>query len=264
MSPAHPPVSPIVTIKSKAALSKTADLNVKHVILGDILFETWYPSFYPEELVGRELERLYLFSQNLSLFAKLFLDNKSVFFDVASFNYYLFVQDVLVNNPAHPESRITGFFSKEKISWDNNNLACILVFPPWQRKGFGRILMGISYHLSKLEGRVGGPEKPLSELGRVGYARFWEARLAAAILKMRSKATVSLQEISDRCWMLPEDVITTLNDMAIVSPKPRSDGKVAVSKAKVRDWVLSKKVDLTPPIDEECFAAEYVAEFDEG
>ncbi|KAI4161030.1 MAG: hypothetical protein LQ342_005193 [Letrouitia transgressa] len=296
MSPAHPPVSPIVAIKSKASLSKTADLNVKHVILGDILFGTWYPSFYPEELVGRELERLYnlcpnsdvrtlgrliytrdgysiyevdgeehqLFSQNLSLFAKLFLDNKSVFFDVASFNYYLLVQDVPVNNPARPESRITGFFSKEKISWDNNNLACILVFPPWQRKGFGKILMGISYQLSKLEGRVGGPEKPLSELGRVGYARFWEARLAAAILKMRNKATVSLQEISDRCWMLPEDVITTLNDMAIVGSKPRSDGGVAVSKAKVRDWVLSNNVDLTPPIDEECFAAEYVDEFDAG
>lgn len=174
------------------------------------------------------------------------------------------MQDVPVNSPSHLQSQIIGFFSKEKISWDNNNLACILVFPPWQRKGFGKILMGISYQLSKLEGRVGGPEKPLSELGRVGYARFWEARIAAAILKMRSKATVSLQEISDRCWMLPEDVITTLNDMAIVAPKPKSDGSVVVSKAKVRDWVLSNNVDLTPPINEECFAAEYVDEFDDG
>ncbi|KAL9043598.1 MAG: hypothetical protein Q9214_003219, partial [Letrouitia sp. 1 TL-2023] len=227
--------------------------------LGRLIYTRDGYSIY--EVDGEEHQ---LFSQNLSLFAKLFLDNKSVFFDVASFDYYLLVQDVPAINPARPESRITGFFSKEKISWDNNNLACILVFPPWQRKGFGKILMGISYQLSKLEGRVGGPEKPLSELGRVGYARFWEARLAAAILKLRSKATVSLQEVSDRCWMLPEDVITTLNDMAIVNSKPRSDGSVAVSKAKVRDWVLSNNVDLTPPIDEEYFAAEYVAEFDAG
>ena len=48
------------SLTKKTALTKTADLNVKHVVLGDILFKTWYPSFYPEELVGRELERLYV------------------------------------------------------------------------------------------------------------------------------------------------------------------------------------------------------------
>lgn len=45
------------------------------------------------------------------------------------------------------------------MSWDNNNLACILIFPPWQRKGLGQILMGASYELSKKEQRIGGPEK---------------------------------------------------------------------------------------------------------
>ena len=39
---------------------KPADLNVRNVVLGDILFKAWYPSFYPEELVGRQLERLYV------------------------------------------------------------------------------------------------------------------------------------------------------------------------------------------------------------
>ena len=45
------------------------------------------------------------------------------------------------------------------MSWDNNNLACILVFPPWQKQGLGQILMGASYEMSKREGRLGGPEK---------------------------------------------------------------------------------------------------------
>ena len=45
------------------------------------------------------------------------------------------------------------------MSWDNNNLACILVFPPWQKQGLGQILMGVSYEMSKREGRLGGPEK---------------------------------------------------------------------------------------------------------
>lgn len=39
---------------------KPADLNVRNVVLGDILFKTWYSSFYPEEVVGRELETLYV------------------------------------------------------------------------------------------------------------------------------------------------------------------------------------------------------------
>lgn len=39
---------------------KPADLNVRNVALGDVLFKTWYPSFYPEELVGREVERLHV------------------------------------------------------------------------------------------------------------------------------------------------------------------------------------------------------------
>jgi GNAT superfamily N-acetyltransferase len=55
--------------------------------------------------------------------------------------------------------QVVGFFSKEKMSWDNNNLACILVFPPWQKQGLGQILMGASYEMSKRERRLGGPEK---------------------------------------------------------------------------------------------------------
>jgi hypothetical protein len=107
-----------------------------------------------------------LYTQNLSLFAKLFLDTKSVFYDVTTFLYYLLVSDHPSPSPSvnsskndPPKPQVVGFFSKEKMSWDNNNLACILVFPPWQRKGLGQILMGVSYELSKKEGRLGGPEK---------------------------------------------------------------------------------------------------------
>ena len=34
--------------------------NIMNAVLGDTLFQTWYPSFYPEELVGRDAERLYV------------------------------------------------------------------------------------------------------------------------------------------------------------------------------------------------------------
>lgn len=113
-------------------------------------------------------EKNKLYAQNLCLFAKLFLDTKSVFYDVTTFLYYLLV----AHNPTPRipstqldvdaplvQNQVVGFFSKEKMSWDNNNLACILVFPPWQKQGLGQILMGASYEMSKREGRMGGPEK---------------------------------------------------------------------------------------------------------
>jgi hypothetical protein len=80
-----------------------------------------------------------------------------VFYDVTTFLYYLLVYTDPSSKPPTPQ--VVGFFSKEKLSWDSNNLACILVFPPWQKRGFGQIMMGASYELSKWDGRLGGPEK---------------------------------------------------------------------------------------------------------
>ncbi|KAI4152051.1 MAG: hypothetical protein L6R39_001915 [Caloplaca ligustica] len=254
--------SPIGLSSRSTPSPKHANLNVQHVVLGDLLFRTWYPSYYPEEIAGRDIDRLYLFSQNLSLFAKFFLDNKSVFFDVASFNYYLLVYNAPNGTLSDQQPQIIGFFSKEKMSWDNNNLACILVFPPWQRKGLGKILMGISYELSRLEGRIGGPEKPLSELGRIGYLKFWQARVANVILRAKNKTTMSAEEVAEACWMLAEDVISALKEMDVLGTKRKNDGSLVVSKARVREWVQRHEMDLAAPVDEEGFADGYVVEED--
>ena len=49
------------SLSSQNPISKAvANNNVHHVVLGDVLFRTWYPSYYPEKLVGKEVERLYV------------------------------------------------------------------------------------------------------------------------------------------------------------------------------------------------------------
>ena len=132
-------------------------------------------------------------------------------------------------------NRIMGFFSKEKLSWDNNNLACILIFPPWQRKGLGNLLMGISYELSRLERVIGGPEKPLSELGQRAYKRYWGGEIARCIenlepAKNGAFMVLDVDEISNATWIAPEDCLTVLRDMGVTdggigAPKPRNKSK---------------------------------------
>ncbi|PON30369.1 hypothetical protein TGAM01_v200809 [Trichoderma gamsii] len=181
-----------------------------------------------------------LFCQNLSLFAKLFLDNKSVFFDVTGFNYFLLVYTpptaAAPSGTAAPPvtPQITGFFSKEKMSWDNNNLACILMFPPWQRKGLGALLMGASYEISRREGIMGGPEKPISDLGKKGYQRFWAGEIARWLLGLEiapvdsenaSETLVDVEDCSQATWISSEDCLSVLRDMGVVEDAGIGPGK---------------------------------------
>jgi MOZ/SAS family len=78
------------------------------------------------------------------------------------------------------------------VSYDDYNLACIVTFPPFQKKGYGTLMIEFSenrcsplneshvltlhdagYYLSALNKFQGTPERPLSDLGLKGYLSFW-------------------------------------------------------------------------------------------
>jgi hypothetical protein len=115
------------------------------------------------------------------MFAKMYINSKSVLYEVWTFDYYVLTfTDPEVKDTG--KEQIVGYFSKEKNSWSDFNLACILILPPWQKKGLGNILAELSYEISRREGKIGGPERPLSEVGHIGYMRLWGKKICKYLL----------------------------------------------------------------------------------
>lgn len=156
-----------------------------------------------------------------------------------------------------PNPQVVGFFSKEKMSWDNNNIACILIFPPWQKRGLGQILIAASYELGRREGRFGGPERPLSALGKKGYIAYWCGEVARHVINAPGKKPLSVKDISEATYILPDDVAAAVKAMDVCEARKTASGNVVVKKERVRQWAEKLGVKLQPLVDVDAFTKEY-------
>lgn len=150
-----------------------------------------------------------VYCQNLCLLAKVFLDHKTLYFDVEPFMFYVMTE--VDQHGCH----VVGYFSKEKESAEGNNLACILTLPPYQRKGYGRFLISLSYELSKIEGKVGSPEKPLSDLGKLGYRSYWSYVLLHVLAEHKGQQ-ISISSLGELTGIATDDIVSTLQALNLV------------------------------------------------
>jgi len=151
-----------------------------------------------------------IYCQNLCLLSKLFLDHKTLYYDVDPFLFYILCE-------ADADGcHVVGYFSKEKNSAENYNLSCILTYPPYQRKGYGKFLISLSYEMTKREKTTGSPEKPISDLGLITYKSYWSHVLLEALTK-RGLKQASINDLSEATGICEEDVVSTLQDLNLLT-----------------------------------------------
>lgn len=143
------------------------------------------------------------YCENLSYLAKLFLDHKTLYYDVEPFLYFVLTENDEYGN------HMVGYFSKEKESSNGYNLACILTLPFHQRKGYGKFLITFSYELSMIEKKVGTPERPLSDLGRESYISWWTQKIVEFI-RANEGNPFSLQDITKDTMIHEKDILYVL------------------------------------------------------
>ncbi|KAI0358830.1 acyl-CoA N-acyltransferase [Trametes cingulata] len=163
-----------------------------------------------------------LYCQNLSLFGKLFIDIKTLFFDCDNFLFYI------LTDADSQRDHVLGFFSKEKLSYDDYNLACIVVLPPYQKKGYGMLLIEFSYELSRRAGKIGTPERPLSDLGLRSYLTYWISTLIRFFRRLLSVLP------PDTAQVVTTGAVGDVTDAFVQSPSRDTEDGSTFSRNKRR------------------------------
>ncbi|XP_067395421.1 histone acetyltransferase KAT6B isoform X3 [Emydura macquarii macquarii] len=181
-----------------------------------------------------------IYCQNLCLLAKLFLDHKTLYYDVEPFLFY-----VLTKND-EKGCHLVGYFSKEKLCQQKYNVSCIMIMPQYQRQGFGRFLIDFSYLLSRREGQAGSPEKPLSDLGRLSYLAYWKS-VILEYLYCHHEKQISIKGMSRATGMCPHDIATTLQQHSMIDR--REDRFVIIRREKLISSHM-EKLKANPRVNE--------------
>ncbi|KAL2169807.1 hypothetical protein VTG60DRAFT_5626 [Thermothelomyces hinnuleus] len=214
---------------------------------GNEIYRDDFISFF--EIDGR---RQRTWCRNLCLLCKMFLDHKTLYYDVDPFLFYV------MTSRDEKGSHIIGFFSKEKESADGYNVACILTLPPYQRKGYGRLLIQFSYELSKIEGKLGSPEKPLSDLGLLSYRQYWAENIIDLLLGYsESGEKCTIETIATRLAMTTQDVEHTLQALKM-QVYHKGEHKIVIpekllkqrekSRAKQKRVIDPSRIQWKPPV----------------
>lgn len=198
------------------------------------------------------------YCQNLCLLAKLFLNSKTLYYDVEPFAFYVLTE---IDEQDSSTYHFVGYFSKEKLNNSDYNVSCILTLPLYQRKGYGHLMIDFSYLLSRKEFKYGTPEKPLSDLGLVSYRNYWKIAIAYALKDIHDKNMVkpgtqyflSLEILSKLTGLKPSDVVIGLEQLeALIRNRKTDRYAIVINLDKINEvvsaWSARGYIKLKPDL----------------
>ena len=231
----------LVYMKSHSVLQRHLEKCVWRHPPGREIYRKDAMSFFE---VDGKLNKIYC--QNLCLLAKLFLDHKTLYYDVEPFLFYVLTK----YNERTGSFEMVGYFSKEKQSVMNYNLSCILVLPQYMNKSFGRLLIDFSYLLSQVEEKIGSPERPLSDLGLISYRNYWTTVLLNYLSHCMADSGVCIKDASLEVGVLANDIVSTLQYIGLIK---YWKGKHVILKDKeLIDKCVAKYLESPMRVDPAC------------
>ncbi|CAH2232659.1 jg5284 [Pararge aegeria aegeria] len=102
----------------------------------------------------------------------------------------------------------------------------------------------LGYLLTKVEGKVGSPETPLSDLGLISYRSYWKE----ALLKRLCSAPgpmLSIRNLSSDLAIASSDIVSTLQERGLM--KYWKGKHIVLKKQKMRPGVPGARAAWTPP-----------------
>ena len=101
------------------------------------------------------------------------------------------------------------------------------------------MLIDFSYLLSRREGKIGSPERPLSDLGLLSYRSYWTDVILRYLSEKDTAAELSIRDISQETAVNPSDIVSTLQALEMLK---YWKGKHIILKKQdvIERWVMKR------------------------
>ncbi|SCU70114.1 acetyltransferase, putative [Trypanosoma equiperdum] len=180
------------------------------------------------------------FTRRIAYLSKFFLDEKTTLDDL---HFFAFIVIFELDDYGY---HFAGYFSKEwrKTLSCTNTLSCLMVLPPYRSKGYGSLLVELSYEMAKIEGIAGTPERPLSTGGKRIFSRIWREELLRAMFAIhKGRLPLTLRTISSKSAINIEDTALALHHLGVVFSAPDGTTFITVPQSAINESEKTKRLN---------------------